>query len=137
MPTTIIDLNDLTGAIGRDLGATKWRKIEPLQLTLFAAATVSPPLPEEVPAYLVLSLTNLFMPELLEVRGAASGVNYGTGQVRFPRSIRPGDRVRGRAVLADAAEVSGGVQTTVDMRIEVDGDAEPACTVESISRWLR
>lgn len=137
MPPTIIDLDELTGAVGRDLGATKWLTIEPLQLTLFAAATASPPSPEEVPAYLVLSLTNLFMPDLLEVRGAASGVNYGTGQVRFPHAVRAGDRVRGRATLADAADVSGGVQTTVEIRIEVDGEAEPACTVESLSRWLR
>lgn len=137
MPPTVIDLDDLTAAIGRDLGTTQWRQIEPLQLTLFAAATGTPPIPEEVPAYLVLSLTNLFLPDLLEVRGATSGVNYGAGQVRFPCSVRPGARVRGRAVLADAAEVSGGVQTTVEMRIEVDGDSEPACTVESLSRWLR
>ncbi len=137
MPPTVIALDDLTGAIGRDLGATRWREIEPFQLTLFAAATGSPPSAQEVPPYLVLSLTNLFLPDLLEVRGAASGVNYGTGRVRFPRRIHAGDRVRGRAVLAAAAEVSGGVQTRVEMRIEVDDEAESACTVESLSRWLR
>jgi hypothetical protein len=37
----------------------------------------------------------------------------------------------------DAAEVNGGVQTTVQIRIEIDGSDEPACVVESLSRWLR
>jgi acyl dehydratase len=135
--TTVLDIDELVMAQGRDLGVTGWRTVEPLQLTLFAAATGGDPTADAAPEYFGLSLTNLFLPELLEVRHAASGVNYGTGSVRFPAPIRAGDRVRGRAALVDVEDVPGGVQTTVEICIEVEKQAEPACVVESLSRWLR
>ena len=64
-------------------------------------------------------------------------MNYGTGQVRFPKAVKAGDRVRGRAVLTDATEVAGGIQTTVELHVDIEGEDEPACVVESLSRWLR
>jgi hypothetical protein len=136
-PATTIAVDDLGGAVGRHLGVTGWQEVDRLQLTLFAAATEAAPVGEEAPPYFALSLTNRLLPQLLEVTGAASGVNYGTGAVRFPTSIRAGQRVRGRATLTAAAEVAGGVQTTIEIRVEVDGDDQPACVVESLSRWLR
>jgi acyl dehydratase len=87
-------------------------------------------------AYLMLSLTNLVLPQLVEVRGASLGVNYGTGKVRFPAPAPVGRRVRGTAELVACDEISGGVQTTIVITMEVEGGAEPACVVESLSRWL-
>lgn len=133
----VIDLEDLLAAAGRDLGSTVWTTVEHLQLTVFAAATGGDPFETDAPAYFVLALTNLLMPDLLEVGGATSGVNYGTGQVRFPKAVKAGDRVRGRAVLTDATEVAGGIQTTVELHVDIEGEDEPACVVESLSRWLR
>jgi hypothetical protein len=146
-PTVFDDVDALLGASPRDLGATAWRTLEPSQLTAFAAATGSPeaepgpgsgPGPQDAaPPLLVLALTNLFLPELLDVRGASNGINYGAGRVSFATPVRPGDRVRGRAALVDAAEVPGGVQTTIEIRVEVEGCHDPACVVESLSRWMR
>ena len=45
--------------------------------------------------YLTLALTNLFLPQIVEVRGVSLGVNYGTGNVRFPAPLLAGSRVRG------------------------------------------
>jgi acyl dehydratase len=140
MPATVFqDLDELLSAGRRDLGATGWVELTPSVLTDFSAATWSPARHDGnlAPPMLLLSLTNRFLPDLLEVRGSSSGINYGAGKVRFDAPARPGDHVRASAVLLEATEVPGGVQTTVQIRIEVQGSETPACTVESLSRWLR
>src|SRR5262249_16387904 len=78
-------LGDLRAAAGADLGPTEWLAIGPEAVAGFCRAT-GVPVPEGavVPEYLVLSLSNLVMPELIAVPAAAMGVNYGTGEVRFP-----------------------------------------------------
>ena len=86
---------------------------------------------------MVLALTNRFLPELLEVRGISSGINYGTERVTFAARVHPGARLRASAVLTDATEVPGGVQTTVEISVEVEGTSEAACVVRSLSRWLK
>ena len=47
-----------------------------------------------------------------------------------------GARVRGGAELTAVTPITGGVQTTVLITIEVKGGAKPACVIESISRYL-
>ena len=86
--------------------------------------------------FLTLSLSNMFLPQIVEVTGFAMGVNYGTGKVRFVSPVPVGSRVRGGAELTAVAEVNGGLQTTIVITIEVEGSAKPACVIESISRWL-
>lgn len=125
------DLGDLLAAPPMDLGATEWFEVSSSELAGFESATggaVSP--------YFALSLTNRFLPDLLQVPAAASGVNYGADSVRFGPVPAAGERVRAAAALVAATEVKGGVQTTVEIRIEVEGSAEPACVVHSLSRWL-
>lgn len=129
--------DELLGSVGKNLGATEWLTVTPDAVRQFASATWSQAEPGTVPPLMILSLTNLFLPELLEVRGVTSGINYGSEEVRFGSSVRPGDRLRARAVIAAAAEVAQGVQTTVEITVEKDSQREPACVVRSLSRWLR
>jgi len=129
--------DELIGAAGRPLGVTPWGTVEAAEVSDFVDATGVPAANGDVPPLMVLSLTNRFLPDLLEVRGVSSGVNYGTGAVRFPARVREGDRIRASACLAEAVEVPGGVQTTVEITIEVEGSEVPACVVESLSRWMR
>jgi hypothetical protein len=128
---------ELLGAPGRHLGCTEWVVLDGGDVALFNLATGEANVDGEVPPLFVLSLTNRFLPDLLEVRGVLNGVNYGTGTVRFPATVRPGGRVRASARLIDAREVPGGVQTTVEVTIELEGSDSPACVVESLSRWMR
>jgi acyl dehydratase len=130
-PAVFDDLDRLLAAPPLDLGATGWVEVTADEVRRFEAATGGP-----VSPYLALSLTNRFLPSLLSVPAATSGVNYGTDRVELGRPLAPGDRIRMVAHLAAAAEVAGGVQTTVVIRVEVDG-SEPACVVHSLSRWLR
>lgn len=134
-----ISIDDLLSSAGRDLGCTEWRTVEPSQLADYAAATGAPaPGPNDpAPPMFVLALTNLFLPELLVVHDAGNGVNYGAGEVRFPAVVRRRDRLRACARILEAAEVAGGVQTTIEIRVNVEGGAEPACVVQSLSRWSR
>ena len=130
--TTVLDgPAEVLAAIGRHLGCSDWLTVDAGQLALFADATGDPE-----STYLALSLTNLFLPQIVEVRGFAMGVNYGTGKVARPGVLRAGDRVRGSAELVEVADVSGGLQTTMRVTVEVDGRDEPACVVDALSRWI-
>lgn len=152
MSTVFESPDDLLSAVGADLGATEWVAITQGQVDLFADATGDHQWihvdPERAAAespfggtiahgYLTLALTNLFLPQLLEVRGTSMGVNYGANRVRFPAPVPVGSRVRGLARIDGAEEVSGGVQTTVTITVEIEGESRPACVVESLSRWMR
>ena len=129
--TVLRSLDEVRAAAGRRLGTSDWLEITPDRLDRFATATG-----DRDHGYLALALTNLFLPQILEVRGASLGVNYGVGNVRFPAPLLAGTRVRGTAELVACDEIPGGVQTTILITVEVDGADQPACVVESLSRWL-
>jgi acyl dehydratase len=129
--TVFTSLDEVRAAVGQRLGVSDWLEISPDHIDRFAAATGDPDY-----GYLALTLTNLFLPQIVEVSGASLGVNYGTGAVRFPAPLLAGNRVRGAAELVACDEIPGGVQTTILIAVEVDGADQPACVVESLSRWL-
>jgi acyl dehydratase len=136
---------------GTDLGTSDWIEVTQRHVDQFAEATGdhqwihvdvdrarrdSPYGGPIAHGYLTLALSNLVLPQIVEVRGVSLGVNYGTGRVRFPAPVPVGSRVRGRAELVACDEVPGGVQTTIRITMEVEGGDKPACVVDSLSRWL-
>ncbi len=125
-------LDEVRAAVGEHLGVSAWVVVDQARLDHFAEAVDGGELAKP---YLALALSNLFLPEIVEVRGASLGVNYGTGVVRFPGLIAPGARVRGRADLVAVEEIAGGIQTTMAITVEADG-GDPVCTVEALSRFL-
>jgi acyl dehydratase len=148
---TFRTLDELRAAAGTDLGHTDWLEVTQERVDLFAEATgdhqwihvdverakaESPFGGPIAHGYLTLALTNLFLPELLAVPAATSGVNYGAGKVRFPAPVPVGSRVRGAATITGVEDVPGGVQTTITITVEIEGSEKPACVVESLSRWL-
>ena len=148
---TYESLDDLRAAAGTHLGWTDWIDITQERVNLFAEATgdhqwihvdveranaESPFGGPIAHGYLTLALSNLFLPQLIAVPAASAGVNYGTGKVRFPSPVPVGSRVRGGAEIAAVEEITGGLQTTITITIQVEGNDKPACVIESISRWL-
>jgi acyl dehydratase len=144
-------LDEVRAAVGRPLGVSDWLEITQDRVDQFAEATgdrqwihVDPERARRESPYsgpiahgfLTLAITNLFLPQIVEVRGASLGVNYGTGKVRFPAPVPVGARIRGSAELAACDEVAGGIQTTIRISVEVEGSSKPACVVDSLSRWL-
>lgn len=132
-----------------DLGATEWVAIEQSRIDAFAAATgdhqwihVDAERARNGPfgatiahGYLLLSLVSLFLPQLIEVRGAAMGINYGTDRVRFPLAVRSGSRVRGRGEVLSLEKQGDSVQAKIRVTIEVEGGLKPACVADTLSRW--
>lgn len=144
-------LDELRAAVGARMGPTDWLLVDQARIDRFTEATgerqwihdddertwaESPFGGPIAQGDLTLSLSNLFLPQLMQVRGVSAGVNYGTGRIRFPAPVPAGARLRASAELTACEEISGGVQTTVRVTIEVEGNDKPACVVEALSRWL-
>ncbi|MFM8380685.1 MAG: MaoC family dehydratase [Actinomycetota bacterium] len=149
--TLVIDgAEDLRRRLGTHLGYSEWLEIDQARIDEFAEATgdrqwihVDPVRAAAGPfgapiahGYLTLSLSNYFLPRIVEVRGFDAGVNYGVDKVRFPSPVTVGSRIRAGAELVAIDEVKGGLQTTIRVTIECEGSAKPACVIESLSRWL-
>ena len=150
MSTVFEQPADLLGAVGQHLGYSDWVEIDQQRINLFADATgdhqwihVDTVKAAEGPfgktiahGYLTLSLANLFLPQIMEVRDTSMGVNYGCEKVRFPSAVPVGSNVRGGGEVISAEEVKGGVQVVVRMTIEVEGSDRPACVIDTISRFF-
>jgi acyl dehydratase len=150
MPTIFDCPDDLLDAVGRHLGYSEWLQIDQQRIDLFADATgdhqwihVDPERAAQGPfgktiahGYLTLSLANLFLPQVMEVKNVSMGVNYGCEKVRFPSPVPVGSRVRGGGEITSAEKVKGGVQVVVRMTIEIEGSDRPACVIDTISRFF-
>ena len=101
MPTVFKTPQELLDASGADLGVTDWLEITQERINLFAEATgdhqwihTNPEKAKNGPfgttiahGYLTLSLTNLFLPDLLQVTEISMGINYGVNKIRFPQPV--------------------------------------------------
>ena len=83
-----------------------------------------------------IALTNLFLPQVVEVQGVSLGVNRGTGKVRFPAPVPVGSRLRAGVELVAVDDVEGGIDTTMLITVDHEGADKHVCVVESLSRYL-
>ncbi len=149
MSTVFARPADLKSALGSHLGYSDWLEITQERIDRFAEATgdhqwihVDPERAAQGPfgatiahGYLTQSLVNLFLPQIVEVRGVSMGVNYGADRLRFPAPVRVGSRIRGGAELVAVEEVKGGVQATIRVTVEIENGDRPACVIDTISRY--
>jgi acyl dehydratase len=151
MPETVFDnLDQLRAAVGRHLGYSEWLEITQERIDQFADATgdhqwihvdreraATGPFGGTIAhGYLIVALSNLFLPQIVEVRSISMGINYGTNKIRFPAPVGAGARIRAGAELLAADAIAGGVQSTILITIEVEGADKPACVIESVSRFM-
>lgn len=141
--------NDLLAQEGVKLGPTDWMSVEQDRVNGFADATddhqwihVDPKKAADGPfggtiahGYLTLSLANKFLPDMLEVVEMSMGVNYGIDKARFPNAVKVGAKIRATGEFIKIEEVKGGIQSTLRVTIEVEGEERPACIVDTISRY--
>jgi acyl dehydratase len=139
----------LLDAVGERFAPTAWLLIEQDRVDRFACATddrqwihIDAARAADGPfggtiahGYLTLSLVNRFLPELIDVRGAAMGVNVGADRLRFLHPVRVGRRLRGRGELIAAEPLRGAIQSTVRVTVDIEGEEKPACVVDTISRY--
>ena len=142
---------ELLGKAGTRLDTSEWLTIEQDRIDDFAACTgdrqwihVDPVRAKDGPfgatiahGYLTLSLVNMFMPQMIEVRRFSAGVNVGNDRTRFLAPVVVGSRIRGAGELLSAEEVKGGaIQAVIRVTVEIEGSDKPACVVDTINRYF-
>lgn len=142
-------LDDVTAAVGKELGASDWLQITQERVNQFADATddhqwihVDPEKAKQGPfgapiahGYLTLSLISSFLPQIVDAQ-IKMGVNYGCEKIRFLSPVKVGARIRGRGELVDAKAIdNGGAQATIRVTVEIEGEEKPACVADTISRY--
>lgn len=141
---------DLLGMVGTRIGPTGWVRVEQDRVDTFATCTgdhqwihVDVERAKNGPfggtiahGYLTLSMVNLFLPELVEVRGFAHAVNVGLDRLRFLAPVVVGSRIRAVSEIISAEEIKGAIQAVVRVTIEIEGSDKPALIADTISRYF-
>jgi acyl dehydratase len=137
---------DLTGAVGEELGPSDWVAIDQERVNAFADATddhqwihvdieraAAGPFGGTVAhGYLTLSLLPMFGARVFRLDTPGAKLNYGLNKVRFPAPVPVGSRVRARAKVIDVSDVPAGKQVTFGWTIEIENGAKPACVAEAV-----
>lgn len=150
--TRVATLAELAALEGKPLGTSSWIEIPQDRINTFADATndhqwihVDPDrAAAESPfggpiahGYLTLSLIIPMWEEVLKVDSVTMAVNYGLNKMRFTNPVPAGSRVRLNATLAKVEELpKGGLQVTVDAKIELEGSERPAVVADAIYRFF-
>ena len=141
-------VEEMKATIGTELGVGDWVEVTQDRIDTFADATgdhqwihVDAERAKQGPfgttiahGYLTLSLIPSLGGGSLGLDGARMGINYGLDRVRFITPVKVGSRVRARRKLLDVTEGEGFVQMKVEVTVEIDGEAKPACVAETLSR---
>ena len=141
---TELTLAELEQAADRDLGVSDWWKIEQRAIEQFADATgdhqwihVDPEAAAQGPfgttvahGYLSLSLLPALVSQVLNVKDARMGINYGIDRIRFTAPVPSGSEVRLRATLRSSERRGEGVLYRLGVEIEIRGADKPALVGE-------
>ena len=141
-------LDSLQALVGQDIGTSDWVTISQAQIDQFAQATGDHQWIHTDPAraatgpfgstvahgFLTLSLVPMLFDSGFAIADVKMGVNYGLNRVRFTAPVPAGGRVRGQFRLLGFEPLPGGAQLTVQVTIELEGSAKPACVAETVSR---
>jgi len=139
-------LDELTAAVGEEMGPTDWMTVTQEQVDTFADATgdhqwihvdraraAAGPFGGTIAhGYLTLSLVPLIASELFHVDVMGAALNYGINKVRFPHVVPVGARIRGTATIAEVSDVPAGKQMITRYLIEIEDVDKPACVAETV-----
>jgi acyl dehydratase len=143
---TFTSFEELSAAVGEDLGTTDWLQVTQERVDAFADATgdhqwihvdveraASGPFGGTIAhGYLTLALIPSFAPQLYDVRTPGARLNYGVNKVRFPHPVRVGARIRAGAVLLEVTDVPAGKQLVTRFTVEIEGQPKPACVADTV-----
>ncbi|MGH3830198.1 MAG: MaoC family dehydratase [Pseudonocardiaceae bacterium] len=139
---------ELRAAAGERLGESNRMTIEQRRVNAFADATEDHQWihldPERAAAgpfgatiahgFLTLSLLPHLLDQIYRVEGATMMINYGLNKVRFPAPVRVGSTVWADVTLAEATEVTGGLQLVLRTTLWIEGGAKPGCVADYVAR---
>jgi acyl dehydratase len=142
-------LAKLEAVVGTELDVSDWLPMTQERINAFAECTedrqwihvdveraAQGPLKSTVAhGFLVLSLLAHWTGRIEVFRsGYKMVVNYGLDRVRFLSPVRPGDRIRNRAVLSEVkSKGASRILVKVANTIEIEGSDKPALTAETLA----
>ena len=146
---TIKGIEELKKLAGQDLGTGDWHEVTQEQINQFADATgdhqwihtdverakAGPFGGPIAHGYYTLSIIPVLLRDVMSVEGMRMGINYGLNKLRFPAPVPIGSKIRANVKCASVEEVSGGLQGTFDVTVEVDGQDKPGCVAQVIYRY--
>jgi acyl dehydratase len=138
--------DELTEAIGEELGTSEWLEVDQERVNAFADATgdhqwihvdveranAGPFGAPIAHGYLTLSLIPQFTPQIFSVETPGAKLNYGVNKVRFPNPVKVGSRIRATATIAEVTDIPAGKQMVTRYVVEIDGEDKPACVAETV-----
>jgi acyl dehydratase len=149
---TIGSIGEALGAIGEELGVSRWFDVDQTRIDQFADVTVdhqwihvdvdrakseSPYGATIAHGFLTLSMIPGMSKDNYRVGNAKMGINYGLNKVRFLAAVTSGSRIRVRSELVDAAQVGDDtVNLTVRHTVEIEGSEKPAAVADLIARFV-
>lgn len=143
---TLTTFDELTAAVGEDLGTSDWLEITQERVDAFADATgdhqwihVDVERAKDGPfggtiahGYLTLSLVPWLGSQVFSLETPGAKLNYGVNKVRFPNPVRVGSRVRAQVSVSEVIDIPAGKQMQLKYVIEIEGSDKPACVAETV-----
>jgi acyl dehydratase len=143
---TFSTYDELSAAVGEELGTSEWLEVTQDRVDAFADATgdhqwihVDVARAKDGPfggtiahGYLTLSLVPYLGSQVWSLETPGARLNYGVNKVRFPTPVKVGSRVRAHVSLAEVSDVAAGKQLQVKYVIEIEGQDKPACVAETV-----
>jgi len=148
---TFTSFDELTAAVGEDLGTSDWITIEQERVNRFADATgdhqwihvdveraASGPFGGTIAhGYLTLSLVPFLGAQVLSLETPGAKLNYGVNKVRFPAPVLVGSRVRDTVSVKEVTDLPSGKQLVLGHTVEIEGpdgqvQDKPACVAETV-----
>lgn len=148
MSLQALQLDQLEGRVGEEIGVSPWLAVEQDRIDLFAKAIDDPQWIHIDPVrakagpfgatiahgFLTLSLLSHLIETTFSFADRKMGVNYGLNRVRFTAPLPSGSRIRARFSLGAYERIAGGVQVTFNTLVEREGGDKPVLVAEWIGR---
>jgi|TARA_B110000444_G_C18301799_1_gene349877 acyl dehydratase len=147
----IKSIDDAQSLIGEEVGLSDWMVIDQHRIDQFAEATAdhqwihvdTERAARELPdgktiahGYLTIALIPALTCNFIHVENLVRTVNFGLNKVRFIAPIPVGSRLRGRSIVLQAQQRADALLLTSRVRIEVEGQKQPACVAETLSMYF-
>jgi len=141
-------MRDLAQYTGKYLGHSDWILIDQPLINRFADVTgdhfwvhedverASRELPKGktiAHGLLAFSLIPSMYYQVVSVRQYGLTFSYGANKLRYVAPVHSGDRIRLHVTLLKFDEIEGGLMTTVEYRVEIEGSEKPALVAEMMT----
>ena len=140
---------ELTLAVGKELGTSGWIQVTDKIVALYVQSTGDDQWIHTdhnkakngpfggciAQGFLTLSLLNRLLPEILEVKGVNMAINYGCNKVRFPAPVMVGTNIRVHAKLIAASTQEESIESIILASVEIEGMEKPGCVAELVARY--